>query len=160
MKPHQKNKNKNSSEKEQRSERNWTLPVETAEPQVGLTGKPLPPDTVTNVSYINDKEASFLGDHRRLSKSRLSEAWVLYTFKGIWCSSLKRVFRKREKGWLLHFIANRGNGHTLLRPWPKPAPLAKMALTLTMSPGNVQPTTGFHRVLPSSTPRHNSKSRS
>ena len=48
---------KETAEKEQRSERNPSLPVGTAEPQVGPTGKPLPPDTVTNVSYIDEKEA-------------------------------------------------------------------------------------------------------
>lgn len=54
---------KETAEKEQRSERNPSVPVGTAEPQVGLTGKALPPDTVTNLSYINDKEASLLREH-------------------------------------------------------------------------------------------------
>jgi hypothetical protein len=58
VRPYQ-NKN-NSSEKEQRSERNQTLPVGTAEPQVELTRKPLPPDRAIKVSYIGDKEASLL----------------------------------------------------------------------------------------------------
>lgn len=48
---------KDSSEKEQGSERNPTLPVGTAEPQVGLTGKLLPPETVPNVSYINKQRS-------------------------------------------------------------------------------------------------------
>lgn len=52
---------KETAEKEQRSERNPSIPVGTAEPQVGGSGKPLPPETVTNVSYIGDKEASLLG---------------------------------------------------------------------------------------------------
>lgn len=35
----------------------------TAESQVGLTGKPLPSESVTNVSYIDDNEASLLREH-------------------------------------------------------------------------------------------------
>lgn len=80
--------------------------------------------TVTKVSYINDKEASFLRDRYCLSKSRLSEARGLYTFKGTSCPSLKTVFHIKQKGLLQYFITNECNGEngpTLLLQLAKPA---------------------------------------
>lgn len=95
----------------------------TTEPQVGLTGKPLPLDTVTNVSYINDKEASFLRDPYLPLKSSCSEAWALYTFTDIGCPSIKTIFHLKEEGLLQHFLTNGENWltplfETLAQTWP------------------------------------------
>lgn len=98
VRPHQKRKKKEKkdcSKKEQRSERNPTLPVGTAEPQVGLTGKALPPDTVTNVSYIDDKEASLLRVHYWPLKEQVLWGLGALNIKGIRWPSFETAFPRK-----------------------------------------------------------------
>lgn len=148
VKPHQKI---DYSEKEQRSE---SLPVETAEPQVGLTGKPLPPDSQQCVLHWWQRCLSSQGSLLAFKSPGSLRPGSFIPLKAFGVLSLRQSSISKRK---VCFSTSLQIGKAALYLWdPSPnLPIqpAELRLSSIKSSGKVRPTTGlfldsFHPSMP------------